>query len=205
MKLKKLLPELAQGIVDKGYDVNPKPLQSECLPKIKSGADAFIIAPEESGKTTALVMSVIQQLKKSEGEVPRAIVLVKSKEDAFAMDDLFQALGKHTNLRYFPVFDQGIIQYQKDTIYDGLDILIGTPKRINELMSITGIPLMGVKLLAVDDAETFYATRTHNVIYRIGEACQKAQFLIFANNWIENFDVLSDQMMKNATIIEMED
>ena len=193
MNLKKLLPELVQGIVDEGYDVNPKPIQSESLPKIKSGADAFFIAPAESGKTTALAMGVIQQLKKAKGEAPRSLVLVKSKEDAFALEELFMKLGKHTNLRYFTVFDQGIIQYQKNMIYEGLDILIGTPKRINELMSLTGIPLSGVKLLVVDDAETFYPTRTHSVIYRLKEACPKAQFLIFANNWIENFELLADR------------
>lgn len=205
MKLKKLLPELVQAITENGFDQSPKEIQSIGLPQIKSGADAFVIAPVGSGKTTLLAMSVIQLLKKAEGETPRGIVLVKSKEDAFAFEELFETLGKYTKLRYFTVFDQGIIQYQKDEIYDGIDILIGTPKRVNELMSITGIPLSTIKILAVDDAEMFYTNRTHPVIYRIAQACPKAQIVIATNNWMDNFELLEVEVMKNTIYIESED
>lgn len=204
MILKKLLPTLVQAIVEAGFDVNATEIQSISMPKIKSGADAFIIAPAESGKTTALVMSIIQKLKTAEGEAPRAIVLVKSREDVFAMEELFKKLGRYTNLRFMGVFDQGVIQYQKDMIYEGIDLLIGTPKRVNELMSITGIPLSAVKTFAVDDAETFFPNRTYPVIYRVAEASPKAQFLIFANKWIDNFELLSEQMMKNTVHVEIE-
>lgn len=204
MILKKLLPTLVQAIVEAGFDIKPREIQSISMPKIKSGADAFIIAPAESGKTTTLVMSIIQKLKTAEGEAPRAVVLVKSREDVFAMEELFKKLGRHTNLRFMGVFDQGVIQYQKDMIYEGIDLLIGTPKRVNELMSITGIPLSALKTFAVDDAETFFPNRTYPVIYRVAEASPKAQFLIFANKWIDNFELLAEQMMKNTVHVEIE-
>ena len=41
----------------------------------------------------------------------------------------FEILARRTDLRVFTVFDQGLIQYQKNMIYEGLDVLIGTPKR----------------------------------------------------------------------------
>ena len=46
MKLKKLYPELVSGIIDQGFDKEPKEIQTNCIPKIKSGAglpiDKFI-------------------------------------------------------------------------------------------------------------------------------------------------------------------
>lgn len=205
MKLKKLLPELVEGIIDAGYDTDPKEIQSTCLPKIKSGADMLVIAPEGSGKSTAIVMGIIQQLKEAVEEAPRAIILTSTKEKAFELEELFKLLGKHTNLRTFVVFDKGILQYQKDMIYEGLDVLIGTPTRINELMSSTGIPATQLRILAVDDAETFFPTRKHPVIYRIGDRTKQIQNLIFANKYHEKFEDLIERIMKNPLLIETEE
>ncbi len=202
MKLKKLTPELAAGIIDAGYDTDPKEIQSSCIPKIKSGADLFVIAPENSGKSTAIAIGIIQQLKKAFEEAPRAVVIAETKEKAFEMEELFKLLGKHTNLRTFTVFDKGQIQYQKNMIYEGLDILIGTPKRIQELLSTTGIPTTNLRIVAVDDAETIFPANNHTVVYRFADRTKKLQFLIFANKWHEKFDDLSDRIMKNPMIIK---
>ena len=87
MKLKKLTPELVSGLIDAGFDTEPREIQSTSIPKIKSGADLFIIAPESSGKSTAIVIGVIQQLKKAFEEAPRAIIMTATKEKAFEMEE----------------------------------------------------------------------------------------------------------------------
>lgn len=201
MKLKKLLPELVTGIVEAGFDKQPREIQSTCIPKIKSGADLLVIAGEDSGKSTTIVISIIQQLKAAEEEAPRAIIIAGSKEKAFELEEQFKLLGKHTNLRTFTVFDKGILQYQKDIIYEGLDILIGTPVRINELLSNTGIPTTKLKILAVDDAELLFPNRNHPTVYRIADRTKKLQFLIFANKWHEKFDDLTERILKSPIVI----
>ena len=203
MKLKKLIPELVSAIIEEGYDSEPRVVQTLSMPKIKSGADAYVIAPEESGKTTAIVFGVIQRLKKAEGDAPRAIIMVNSKEKVEEMQAMFETFDKNTDLRFFPVFDQGRILYQKDMIYDGIDILIGTPIRLNELMNTAGFPLSKLQILAVDDAEQIFSARQQHVIYRIGDACEKSQFLIFANKWIDKFDLLTDRIMKNPQYLKV--
>lgn len=202
MKLKKLIPELVAGIKDAGYDKEPKPIQSLSIPKIKSGADLFIIAPDGAGKTTALVIGIIQQLKSPFEDVPRAIIITETKEKAFETEALFEMLGKRTKLRTFCAFDQGILQYQKDMIYAGVDIVIGTPKRLMELMNVMGLPLMGVKMLAFDDTDSISLNNYGKHIYRIADAIDNAQFLIAANKWNDNFDRISERIMKGALIVE---
>ncbi len=201
MNLKKLIPELVSGLNDAGFDKDKKKIQSTSIPQIKSGADLFIISPEDSGKSTAIVIGVIQQLKVAFEEAPRAIIMAATKEKAFELEAQFKILGKHTNLRTYTVFDQGIIQYQKDMIYEGLDVLIGTPKRLNELVKISGIPLTKIKMFVVDDTESFTIDK-YAMIYWIADCIKKSQFIIVANFWKKTFEKLSERIMKNPKIIK---
>ena len=70
MKLKKLIPQLASNIIDLSFDTEPREVQNQSIPKIKSGADIFAIAPEKAGKSTALLIGIIQQLKEPFEEAP---------------------------------------------------------------------------------------------------------------------------------------
>lgn len=203
MNLKKLIPELVSGLNDAGFDKNSKKIQTTSIPQIKSGADLFIVSPEGSGKSTAIVIGVIQQLKEEFEEAPRAIIMAATKEKAFELEAQFKILGKHTTLRIFTVFDQGKIQYQKDTIYEGLDVLIGTPKRLNELLNVMGIPLSKIKMFVVDDAGS-YTLDKYAMIYRLTDSIDKSQFIILANSWNKNFTKLSERIMKNPRIIKPE-
>ena len=204
MKKNKLLPEPASGTIDADFDKAPKAIQRLSIPKIKSGADIYCIAPIGSGKTTALVMGVIQQLKEKFEEAPRAIIITSSKEEAFAVEEQFKLLGKRTNLRTFVAFDQGILQYQKDMVYEGIDVLICTPKRLTELININGVPMIKVKMLIVDNAEMVIAGSFHSIIYRIGDGLKKAQFIISANKRHKNFSTVDERIMKNPITIEIE-
>src|SRR5690606_34371301 len=80
MSFKKLIEPLNEALKIQGFET-PLPFQKQVLSKIKSGANVFGIAPKGSGKTTAMVMGVVQNLKGEAFEdAPRAIVFAKDKE-----------------------------------------------------------------------------------------------------------------------------
>ncbi len=197
-----MIPELVETIVKAGYDKEPKELQSLIIPKIKSGADLIVTAPKNSGKSTAINIGVIQQLKKPEDKAPRAIIVVKSKDDAFAFDEQFEMLAELTGLRSLFVYDEGHLLYQKDMIYEGIDILIATPKRLTELLNNMGIPLGKLQMLIIDDAETIFNFSNHTLIHRITDS-NKVQVMLFANEWNKRFDDLADRTMRNPEIITL--
>jgi superfamily II DNA/RNA helicase len=179
-------------------------VQEEGIPKIKSGADLTIIAPEGSGKSTALVIALIQQLKRAIDDVPRAIVMVADIEKASEMEAQFQQLGRYTNLRVYAATEQGAVQDQKDLIYAGLDILIGTPRRIHELVSISGISTMGLKHLVVDDAETVFQNRHHTVLHRIAGSVHKFQYIVFASSYKKKYETPATQVFKKPMLVKIE-
>ena len=78
MSFKKLNPVLKSTLEEMGLE-SANAFQKKALPKIKSGADLYMIAPKGSGKTTALIISVIQQLNAEAFEdSPRALIFVKT-------------------------------------------------------------------------------------------------------------------------------
>lgn len=202
MNLKKLLPDLVSHIINKGFDKEPREIQGLSIPKIKSGCDMLAISPEGSGKSVAAAIALVQVLKAPVEKAPRAIIMCQTKDKAFEMEELFDSLSKGTGLRSFVVFDEGIIQFQKDMIYQGLDVVIGTPRRLNDLISTTGIPLTKMKHLFIEDVDLMPLSQ-YPQIYRIADSVERAQYILFANNWRDNFSRIIDRILRNPARIDL--
>jgi len=200
----KLDIQLIEVLKEKGFTESTQ-LQQICIPKIKSGRDLLCIAPDKSGKTTAIVVSVLQRLKASLDDNPRAIIVVQNKDRASEMKAEFERLGEYTDLRVHTACDDGKILDQKDMIYMGSDVVIGTAKRLNQIYSLYALNLGVVKMFILDDAELVIKSTNYPLIDRISESMPKAQRVVFAthvNEWIERF---ADVFMNVQEVIEIEE
>ena len=118
----------------------PTLFQSKSIPVIKSGANVYCTAPKDSGKTTTLILTTLQKLKcEADGNTPRAVVLVENKEKALELYDKFLAYTKYNSLRVYVGYEQLHIDVQKSEIFEGVDILISTPKSMNQLFLLNGV------------------------------------------------------------------
>ncbi len=129
MKLKKINEKLQDDLIENGL-TEANILQMETFSTIKSGADCMIVSPAGTGKSTTIVLNVIQQLAGQNEESPRALIIVEDKEKVLAMEALFEKYGKYTNLEVYGVHDKGDMDYDKNYISTGIDVLIGTPTQI---------------------------------------------------------------------------
>ena len=91
MKLKKINEKLQDALIENGL-TEANVLQMETFSTIKSGADCMIISPAGTGKSTTIVLNVIQQLAGKNEESPRALIIVEDKEKVLAMEELFENL-----------------------------------------------------------------------------------------------------------------
>ena len=116
MPFKKIIEPLQEALNRLGFE-GPLPFQQKILSKIKGGAHVFGIASEGSGKTTALIISVIQKLKaQSFGDAPRALIFVKDKLAALELNRAFRVFTKHTDLRVYCAYEELNIDVQRDEI-----------------------------------------------------------------------------------------
>lgn len=204
MKLKKINPKLQEALIEIGL-VAANPLQEETFSTLKSGADCVIIAPEKSGKSTTIVLNVIQQLVAEGEESPRALIIVEDKTKVLEMETLFDKLGKYTNLRVYGVHDKGDMEYDKNYISTGIDVLIGTPNKLNEMFTTAGYNVNRLKLFILDDAEPILRLRHETKIMRISNSIAKTQRLIFSEQLTERIEILAEKMLVEPYWFEMGD
>jgi superfamily II DNA/RNA helicase len=204
MQLKKINPNLQQALIENEL-IEANEMQQETFSTIKSGKDAVIQSPSGTGKTTTIVLNVIQRLEKTHDESTRALIIVENKEKVLEMEELFLKYGSYTDLSIFGSHDKGDIDYDKNIISLGLDILIGTPNRINALFSSAGFNMNTIKMFIVDDADVLFRNRLDAVILRLSASVEKTQRIFFCSEITERVEVLADKIMIEPTFFEMED
>ena len=203
MQLKKINPKLQQALIECGL-TEANEIQQETFSTLKSGADAVIQSPNGSGKSTTIVLNVIQRLEKPVGESTRALVIVENKEKVIEMVELFQKIGNYIDLRVIGVHEKGDIDYDKNQISLGMDVLIGTPTKINDMFSSAGFNMNTVKIFVVDDAEVMFRNRMDAIILRLSLSVEKTQRVFFCSTITERVEVLADKIMIEPVFFEAE-
>jgi ATP-dependent RNA helicase RhlE len=204
MKLKKINENLQQALIENGL-TEANELQQETFSTIKSGADAVVVAPKGSGKSTTIIINVIQRMEKSVGESTRVLIIVENKERVLEMEDMFLKYAKYHDLSILGVHDKGDIDYDKNIISLGLDVLIGTPNRINAMFASAGFNISTVKMFVVDDADILFRNRMDAVIHRLSNSIDKTQRLFFTTDLTERVESLADKIMIEPLFFEMDE
>ena len=194
MKLKKINERLQENLVENGLD-QANELQQETFSTLKSGADCIIIAPNGSGKTTTIVLNVIQKLAGAIEESPRALIFVEDKTKVLEMVELFEKYAKNTGLEVYGVHEKGDMDYDKNYISTGVDVLIGTPTKLNDMFTTAGYNVNRLRMFIVDDGDTILKLRHETKIMRISDSIAKTQRIIFSEVLTERIEILADKML----------
>ena len=194
MKLKKINENLQEALIQCGL-TEANEMQKETFSTLKSGADCIIIAPDGSGKSTTIIINVIQKLAGTNEESPRALIIVEDKTKVLEMLALFEQYGKNSGLEVYGVHDKGDTDYDKNYISTGIDVLIGTPNKLNDMFSTAGYNVNRLRMLILDDADMILKLRHETKIMRISNSIAKTQRIIFTDVLTERVEILADKML----------
>ncbi|MFV8337975.1 DEAD/DEAH box helicase [Flavobacterium sp. LB3P21] len=195
MKLKKINEELQQALIENGL-TEANAMQKETFSTLKSGSDCIVIAPKGSGKSTTIVLNVIQRLAGATEESPRALIIVEDKAKVLEMESLFEKYGKNSNLEVYGVHDKGDMEYDKNYISSGIDVLIGTPNKLSEMFTTAGFNVNRLKMFILDDADPILKLRHETKIMRISNSIVRTQRIIFSEQFTERIEVLAEKMLE---------
>ena len=204
MKLKKINEKLQEALIEFGL-TEANDLQQETFSTLKSGSDCIVISPKGSGKSTTIVLNVIQQLVCEGEESPRALIIVEDKAKVLAMEELFEQLGSKTDLRVYGIHDKGDMEYDKNYISTGIDVLIGTPNRLGDMFTTAGYNVNRLKMFILDDADAILKLRHETKIMRISNSITRTQRLIFSEQLTERIEILAEKMLLEPFLFEIEE
>ena len=166
-----LLSALARNSID-----NPVTVQVEAIPPLLRGRDVVIQAPTGSGKTLAFILPIVERLIAVKGPGPRALVVTPTRELAIQVDRVFQSLA--TGLKSALVYGGVGYVTQEHALKSGVDLVIGTPGRILDMVSRRRLALSRVQLLVLDEGDEMLDAGFAPDIERIIELTYQPQMVL---------------------------
>jgi ATP-dependent RNA helicase DeaD len=146
-----LKPQLAQTVSDLGY-ITPTPIQLQIIPLMLEGSDVIGQAQTGTGKTAAFMLPILQTMEPGQRGI-KALVLAPTRELAMQVAKAASELGKSLNVRVLAVYGGQPYKPQIDRLRQGVDIVVGTPGRLKDLINKKELNLGSIKTVVLDEAD----------------------------------------------------
>lgn len=182
----------------------PTPIQETAIPIIRSGVDVLGIAQTGTGKTAAYLLPIFMKLVKAEGEDPRVLILVPTRELSIQVGEDIEELTKYSNIRHAAVY--GGIGWTKhaELIEPGIDILVATPGRLWDLYKQGAVSLKKIKTLVIDEADRMLDMGFIPQIRQLLEIIPvKRQNLLFSATFSEKVEEMSHEFLDFPERVEI--
>lgn len=201
-----------QKLVRLKYDV-PSDIQAQAIPEILAGHDVMGLAQTGTGKTAAFTLPLLHRLMKNapaaekSGYIEhsiRALILTPTRELAQQIDKSVRNYGENLSTRSGCVVGGVHAHKQKKMLKGGIDILVATPGRLEDLMSQGVIDLKQVETVILDEADQMLDIGFLPAIKRIlGQTPKSRQTLLFSATMPKQIRELTQRYMRNPKPISV--
>lgn len=145
------LPKSVQKAIDELGFLTPTPIQQKSFSVIMSGRDMMGIAQTGTGKTFAYLLPLLKLYKFTPTETPKIVILVPTRELVVQVVEEVEKLTKFMSVRTLGIYGGVNINTQKTAVYEGIDILVGTPGRVMDLALDNVIRFDETQKLVIDE------------------------------------------------------
>lgn len=202
-----LAKPLLTALAHEGHKT-PTPIQSETIPALVEGHDLLGIAQTGSGKTAAFTLPLLHRLfetpRKAKPLSPRALILTPTRELAGQVKDRVAAYGARTPLRTGLVIGGAPINKQKNMIRRGVDILIATPGRLEDLIKQNAVSLDAIEYFVLDEVDQMLDMGFIHAIRAITAKLPKdRQSLFFSATMPREIERLANGLLRDPVRVEM--
>jgi superfamily II DNA/RNA helicase len=199
-----VISEIADALETEGI-VEPFPIQSLALPIALDGQDIIGQARTGTGKTLAFGVPLLQRIEHG-GKAPRALVVVPTRELALQVtDDLILAGGK-LGTRVLSVYGGRAYEPQIESLKAGVDLVVGTPGRMLDLIRQRHLDLSQVAVLVLDEADRMldlgFLPDVERILERVPE---QRQTMLFSATMPGEVVALSRRYLSRPTNVRAED
>ncbi len=148
------LPEpLLERIAALGF-VQPTEIQAASIPALLSGRDLVGVAQTGTGKTAAFGLPLLARLqpRTERGAGVQALVLTPTRELALQVSEALRTMAP-LRIRTLAIYGGAPFGPQLRALADGVDVVVGTPGRVIDLIGKGSLDVSGVRTLVLDEAD----------------------------------------------------
>lgn len=192
------LPEAIIRALSQRNITEPFPVQAATIPDALAGRDISGKAPTGSGKTLAFGLPLLARVDKASRNKPQALVLAPTRELAEQIKKELTAPAKGTGRYVFAVY--GGVGYgpQRAALRRGVDVLVATPGRLEDLIEQGTVDLSQVRIAVVDEADRMADMGFMPAVQRIlDKTTNRRQTLLFSATLDGDIALLSRKYQDN--------
>ena len=147
-------PDIAQALADIGIE-RAFPIQSMTLPLALDGQDLIGQAKTGTGKTLGFGIPLIQRIERDNtpGASPQALVVVPTRELCVQVAGDLQQASARRDTRVLSVYGGRAYEPQVTALATGIEVVVGTPGRLIDLVQRRSLDLSRVRVLVLDEAD----------------------------------------------------
>ena len=195
--------EIMNEIKKVGYTI-PTPIQENAIPHIMEGKDVLGLAKTGTGKTATFVLPLLEKLKRGDKNV-KALIIAPTRELAEQINSTITQLGKGTSLKNCVIYGGVSSKIQIDNLKKGMDIVVGCPGRLLDLLNQGFLKLNKLEVLVLDEADHMFDMGFLNDIRKIiKQTPVKKQNLLFSATMPVEIKKLVSEILKEPVVIEVE-
>lgn len=195
--------EIIRAVEEMGY-TQPSPIQSQAIPFLLQGRDVIGQAQTGTGKTAAFAIPIID-LVDPDFNRPQAIILCPTRELAVQVEGEIQKLAKyHRAINSVAIYGGESIDRQIRVLKKGVQIVVGTPGRVQDHMSRGTLKLDNVGIIVLDEADEMLDMGFRDDIEAIlQEMPEERQTVFFSATMAKPILDLTRKYQKNPEILKV--
>jgi len=176
----------------------PTPIQVAAIPPLLAGKDVVGRARTGTGKTAAFGLPLLSRLSSRSTGRPRGLVLAPTRELALQVTEALKTLAARP-LRIITVYGGAPYGPQLRALRDGVEVVVGTPGRIIDLMEREALDLSELEMLVLDEADEMLKMGFIEEVEKILEVTPTTrQVALFSATMPDQIRRVADRWLKDA-------
>lgn len=217
-------PEILRAIRDAGF-TSPSPIQAQCWPYLAAKHDLVAVAKTGSGKTCGYLLPAFMRILKACPELekmrrgahmpavgrdiprePIALILAPTRELVVQIAAESQKFGRGCNIETLGVFGGVPKGMQMRKLNMGVQVLVATPGRLNDLIQVRSARLNKIVYMVLDEADRMLDMGFEPQIKDIIKECPPTptrHTVMFTATWPRNVQRLASTFLTNAVQVNV--
>ena len=194
--------QLLNALEDLGLET-PTAIQEKVYSVVMSGKDVCGIAQTGTGKTFAYLLPCLRQFQFSKIKNPQILIIVPTRELVVQVLEEIQKLTKYMSVVSAGVYGGVNLRPQSAEVAAGVDVLVGTPGRLVDLLATGVLKPKFIKKLVIDEFDEMlnlgFRAQLKNIFDRLPE---RRQNLLFSATLNQDVEVLIEAYFNDLERIE---